>query len=71
MLTTKSQKNYQKFKFKKNDVLLFGSESKGVPKEIHDLVNFRLRIPMNKKARSLNIGMAVAIASSQSIIQNT
>lgn len=71
LLTTKSQKNYQKFKFKKNDVLLFGSESKGVPKEIHDLVNFRLRIPMNKKARSLNIGMAVAIASSQSIIQNT
>ena len=71
LLTTKSQKNYQKFKFKKNDVLLFGSESKGVPKEIHDLVNFRLRIPMNKKARSLNIGMAVAIASSLSINQNT
>ena len=70
LLTTKSKKSFQRFKFKKNDVLLFGSESKGVPKQIHKKVDFRLKIPMQEKVRSLNIGMAVAIVSSENIRQN-
>ena len=70
LLTTKSKKSFQRFKFKKNDVLLFGSESKGVPKQIHKKVDFRLRIPMQEKVRSLNISMAVAIVSSENIRQN-
>ena len=70
LLTTKSKKSFQRFKFKKNDVLLFGSESKGVPKQIHKKVDFRLKIPMQKKVRSLNISMAVAIVSSENIRQN-
>ena len=49
LMTTKAKKNYHKFRFKKNDILLFGRESAGVPKIIHDKVKNRLRIPMQKK----------------------
>ncbi|MDA8771397.1 tRNA methyltransferase, partial [Candidatus Pelagibacter bacterium] len=35
LMTTKATKHYHKFKFKKNDVLLFGRESAGVPENLH------------------------------------
>ena len=31
LMTTKAKKHYHKFKFKKDDILLFGRESAGVP----------------------------------------
>tara|TARA_B110000881_G_C18287168_1_gene370365 strand:- start:34 stop:480 length:447 start_codon:yes stop_codon:yes gene_type:complete len=69
LMTTKATKNYYKFKFKKNDILLFGRESAGVPKEVHDTIKKKLKIPMNKKARSLNIAISVAIVSSEALRQ--
>ena len=54
-MTTKSKKLYTDFKFNKNDTILFGSESSGVPNKIHKLVKSRLRIPMIEKKRSLNL----------------
>ena len=38
LITTKSKKFYFEFKFKKNDFLLFGRESAGVPIEIHEKI---------------------------------
>ena len=38
LMTTKAKKNYTNFKFKKNDTLLFGRESAGVPEKIHKKV---------------------------------
>ena len=70
LMTTKAKKNYIKFKFKKNDTLLFGRESEGVPKIVHDKSYQRLKIPIKKDARSLNIGMAVAITISEALRQN-
>ena len=35
LASTKSTTNYHKFKFKKNDFLLFGRESAGVPENLH------------------------------------
>jgi tRNA (cytidine/uridine-2'-O-)-methyltransferase len=70
LLTTKGNKEYNKFKFKKNDILLFGRESGGVPIEIHQEIKNRLKIPMQKKTRSLNLAMAVAIVSSEALRQN-
>ena len=64
LMTTKAKKFYHKFYYKKNDILLFGRESAGVPQELHDKIKFKLRIPINKKARSLNLAMSVAIVSS-------
>jgi len=49
---------------------LFGRESAGVPKEIHGMVNLKLKIPINTKTRSLNITVAAAIVSSEALRQN-
>lgn len=69
LMTTKAKKLYHKFIFRKNDILLFGRESAGVPKEVHDTIKKKLKIPMNKKARSLNIAISVAIVSSEALRQ--
>ena len=69
LMTTKANKVYHGFKFKNSDILLFGKESAGVPSEIHKSVNFRLKIPINKKTRSLNQALSVAIASSEALRQ--
>jgi len=41
-----------------------------LPKNIHKEVKNKLKIPMQKKARSLNIAVAVAIVSSEALRQN-
>ena len=71
LMTTKAKKNYNNFKFKKEDTLLFGRESEGVPKSVHNDCFQRLKIPLKKKARSLNITMAVAITLSEALRQNS
>ena len=70
LMTTKATKHYHKFKFKKNDVLLFGRESAGVPEDLHKSIKNKVKIPMNKKTRSLNVAMSVAIISTEALRQN-
>ena len=69
-MTTRAKKLYHKFKFKKTDLILFGRESAGVPAEIHDIVKNKLKVPLSKKARSLNVAMTVAIVASEALKQN-
>ena len=69
-MTTKAKKIYHKFKFKKNDMLLFGRESAGVPDNLHKSIKDKIKIPMNKKTRSLNVAMSVAIIASEALRQN-
>ena len=70
LMTTKAKKNYHDFIFKPHDTILFGRESEGVPKIVHDNSYERLKIPMKKNTRSLNISMAVAITLSEALKQN-
>ena len=70
LMTTKAKKHYHKFKFKKNDMMLFGRESAGVPESLHKTVKNRIKVPMNKKTRSLNVAMSVAIISAEALRQN-
>ena len=70
LMTTKAKKLYHTFKFKKNDMLLFGRESAGVPEEIHKMLKNKIKIPMNKKTRSLNVAMSVAIVATEALRQN-
>ena len=70
LMTTKAKKHYHKFKFKKNDVMLFGRESAGVPENLHKTIKNRIKVPMNKKTRSLNVAMSVAIISAEALRQN-
>ena len=60
---------YTNYNFNKNDTLLFGKESAGVPKKIHNLVKNKIKIPMIDKKRSLNLSTSVAIVLSESIRQ--
>jgi tRNA (cytidine/uridine-2'-O-)-methyltransferase len=70
LMTTKSKRIYHQFKFKKNDFLLFGRESAGVPEEIHKKIKDKLKVPLSGKARSLNVAMTVAIVTSEALKQN-
>tara|TARA_B100000029_G_scaffold255595_1_gene252349 strand:+ start:43 stop:486 length:444 start_codon:yes stop_codon:yes gene_type:complete len=70
LMTTKAKKNYYNFKFKFEDTLLFGRESSGVPKNVHNNSYERLKIPLKNNARSLNISIAAAITLSEALRQN-
>jgi tRNA (cytidine/uridine-2'-O-)-methyltransferase len=69
LMTTKASVSYTEFKFEKNDTILFGRESAGVPENVHQLINDRLKIPMSEDTRSLNIASSVAIILAESLRQ--
>ena len=70
LMTTKAKKKYFDFKFNKNDTILFGRESAGVPKSVHKSVYYKLIIPIQKETRSLNIVASVAITLAEALRQN-
>ena len=70
LMTTKASISYTKFKFNKNDTILFGRESAGVPDKVHKSIKDRLKIPMKNDKRSLNIASSVAIILAESLKQN-
>ena len=70
LMTTKSKKSYKEFLFKKNDTVLFGRESSGVPTSVHKKVSHRLIIPMMNKKRSLNLSSSVSIVVSKILNQS-
>ena len=69
LMTTKASISYTKFKFEKNDTILFGRESAGVPKKVHKLIKNKLKIPMKDNKRSLNVSSSVAIILAESLRQ--
>ena len=69
LMTTKASVVYTKFKFEKNDTILFGRESAGVPEDVHKLIKNRLKIPMENNKRSLNVATSVAIVLAESLKQ--
>ena len=69
LMTTKASISYSEFKFDKNDTILFGRESAGVPEAVHKLIKDRLKIPMKNDKRSLNIASSVAIILAESLRQ--
>ena len=69
LMTTKAKKNYTDFKFKKNDTILFGKESAGVPNRVHEIVKYKIKIPMIKKKRSLNLSTSASIVIAECLRQ--
>ena len=69
LLTTKSKKNYLDFRFQKNDRLLLGRESAGVPEYIHESVDDAVTIEMPGRGRSLNIVVSCVMVLSEAIRQ--
>ena len=70
LLTVKSQETIWDFKFKSNDILLVGSESKGVTNFVRDSVSFSVKIPILSRTRCLNVTTAASIGVSEAVRQN-
>ena len=68
-MTTKASISYTKFKFEKDDTILFGRESAGIPDNVHKLIKDKLKIPMKNNKRSLNVASSVAIILAESLKQ--
>lgn len=62
-LSTRGGRNYAEVDYRKDDVFLFGPETRGLPQEMLDALppEQRLRIPMRPDNRSLNLSNAVAV----------
>ena len=69
LMTTKAAMPYTDFEFSENDILIAGRESAGVPDSVHKDVGGRVLIPMNGKARSLNIINATAMITGEALRQ--
>ena len=69
LLTTKSKKNYFDFSFQKNDRLLLGRESAGVPEYVHKSVHDAVTVEMPGKGRSLNVVVSCVMVLSEAIRQ--
>lgn len=69
LMTTKAEKIYTDFNFKLGDTLLFGRESLGVPLNFHKKIKHKLKIPMVKSKRSLNLSTSVSITLAENLRQ--
>lgn len=68
-LTTKSKKLYTDIRYKDGDFIVFGPESRGLPRE-YVTSDTAVTIPMKEGERSLNLSNSVAITVYEMIRQN-
>jgi len=67
----KAEQTYTEVRYQTGDVLVFGSETKGLPASILiEHAEQSLRIPIRSEVRSLNLGNAVAVAAYEAIRQS-
>ncbi len=71
LLTTRAEATFPAVEFRPDDILLLGRESAGVPDEVHDAAALRLRIPLQKGARSLNVALAASMVLSEALRQTS
>jgi tRNA (cytidine/uridine-2'-O-)-methyltransferase len=69
LLSSKATTSLFETLFRADDILLFGSESAGVPQEVHDGCDLHIRIPMHAGFRSLNVAVSAGIAVSEALRQ--
>lgn len=69
LMSTHASEPYTDFSFQPNDIILMGRESAGVPEEVHNQADARLLIPMNPKARSINMAISAAIVVGEALRQ--
>ena len=62
LLTTRGASELGDFAFQAGDTLMVGRESAGVPEAVHAGAEAHVRIPIQAPLRSLNVGVAAAVA---------
>ena len=68
-LSTKAETDYLQFTFRRDDILLVGRESAGLPDEVHAACDARIRVPMAAGMRSLNVATALAMVLGEALRQ--
>jgi len=68
LASTKASIDYRKFVFEKNDVLMLGRESAGVPEEVGSKAHHKIFIPMKNNMRSLNVAISCGIILARALI---
>jgi tRNA (cytidine/uridine-2'-O-)-methyltransferase len=69
LFTTAATTSYLDQRFQRDDILMFGRESAGVPDAVHRAAEARLLIPMRPDLRSINVAMAAAMALGEALRQ--
>jgi tRNA (cytidine/uridine-2'-O-)-methyltransferase len=71
LLTTSGATSLPEATFRPDDTLLLGRESAGAPAEVHAAADLRVRVPLQKGARSLNVALAAAMVLSEALRQTS
>lgn len=71
LFTTKSSASCYDFAFQPDDILLFGKESAGVPADVAEICEGRVRIPMRSEVRSMNLATSAALALGEGLRQTS
>ncbi|MEO6360144.1 MAG: tRNA (cytidine(34)-2'-O)-methyltransferase [Sphingomicrobium sp.] len=69
LLTTKGSASAYDFAFQRDDILIFGKESGGVPPQVAAACDARVRIPIRHEVRSFNLATSAAIALAEALRQ--
>jgi tRNA (cytidine/uridine-2'-O-)-methyltransferase len=69
LFTTAGALRLPEVRFEPGDTLLFGSESRGAPVEVHKRADMRVRIPQAAGTRSLNLAVAAGIGLAEALRQ--
>ncbi|MDO4435419.1 MAG: tRNA (cytidine(34)-2'-O)-methyltransferase [Cardiobacteriaceae bacterium] len=70
-MTTRGERSLFEASFSTDDILLFGSESSGLSEEVHGIIPHaqKLKLPMVKESRSLNLSNAASVVLYEAIRQ--
>jgi tRNA (cytidine/uridine-2'-O-)-methyltransferase len=71
LFTTAAARPYLDHAYGRDDILMFGRESAGVPEAVHQAADARLVIPMRPGLRSINVAMAAAMALGEALRQTS
>ena len=69
LFTTKGDSSPFDFSFLRDDILLFGKESGGVPPDVATRCDAKLRIPIRPQVRSFNLATSAALALGEALRQ--
>lgn len=69
LATTKTNQSFFNYQFYKDDIVMFGKETSGVPEVIHQTIKEKITIPMNINTRSLNLATSVSMIATKIISQ--
>ncbi len=69
LMTTKAEASIWDFSFRPDDTIMVGRESAGVPADVDQACDARVRIPISSAARSLNVAMCAGMALSEALRQ--